>query len=322
VAGLIINKFRGSRQLLQPAVDFLEQRTGKAVLGVLPYLDVNLEAEDSQVLPERRSGGIAEDGEELRICALRLPRVSNFTDLDPLRTTPGTVVDWVQEPAEVAGADALVIPGSKNTAADLRWLWYTGLGAAVERLAARGVPVVGICGGYQMLGTRVLDPAGHESHHIETAGLGLLNVETVFAPAADKVSERTTARVAQKHGPFAALFGTTISGYELHMGRTSPGPHALPLFQAERAAPGAAILGVSDETGQVWGTYLHEVFHNDAVRRSWIAWLRRRRGLPPLPDCPVDSSAQREETFDRLAAAVRANLDMERVYAILGVERG
>ncbi|MFZ5815782.1 MAG: cobyric acid synthase [Bacillota bacterium] len=318
VAGLIINKFRGDKSLLQPAVEFLEQRTGKPVVGVLSYLDVELEAEDSQSLaPAGSSGG---EGEGLRICALRLPRVSNFTDMDPLRLVPGVQVDWVQEPAQLQGADAVVIPGSKNTAEDLRWVWQTGLGAAVQRLAARGVPVVGICGGYQMLGNRVLDPAGHESAHPETPGLELLDVETVFAPAAAKVTERTAAKVVHGRGPFAGRAGTLVSGYEIHMGVTRLGPRAVPLFRAQ-GRPAEEVLGAADQAGQVWGTYLHDIFHNDGLRQAWLTSLWRRRGLTPPTEDRLNAATLREEALQRLAAAVRADLDLERIYAIAGLRR-
>lgn len=332
VAGLVINKFRGDKSLLQPALDFLEQRTGKPVVGVISYLDVELEAEDSQSLAT--AAPAPGDGEGLRICALRLPRVSNFTDMDPLRQAPGVRLDWVREPAQLHGADAVIIPGSKNTAEDLRWLWHTGLGAAVQRLAARGVPVVGICGGYQMLGGRVLDPAGHESAHGETPGLDLLDVETAFAPAAAKVTERTAAKVLHGRGPFAGRAGTRITGYEIHMGVTRLGARAVPLFQAlghpgqeapghpgEKALghPAQEVLGAASETGQVWGTYLHDTFHNDGLRQAWLGWLWRRRGLVPPPDDRHVAALQREGAIDRVAAAVRADLDLARIYAIMGL---
>lgn len=318
IAGLVINKFRGDKSLLQPAVEFLEQRTGKPVVGVLSYLDVELEAEDSQSLPLTSSG--RDDGDGIRICALRLPRVSNFTDIDPLRHAPGVQVEWVQEPSRLQGADAVIIPGSKNTAEDLRWLWQTGLGAAVQRLAARGVPVVGICGGYQMLGSRVLDPAGHESAHPETPGLELLDVETEFAPASAKVTERTAAKVVHALGPFAGRAGTEVTGYEIHMGVTRLGTRAVPLLRAHRR-PGEVILGAADPSGQVWGAYLHDIFHNEALRQTWLAWLWGRRGLTPPADDGPTAAVRREDVLDRVAAAVRADLDMERIYAIVGLRR-
>lgn len=338
VAGLIINKFRGDRGLLEPAVAFLEERTGKPVVGVLPYLDIDLEAEDSQALPAgsgRPDGGGGRpggDGDFLRICALRLPRVSNFTDLDPLARAPGVQVVWASDPAGLNGADAVVIPGTKNTAEDLRWLWLTGLGEAVRRLAARGVPVAGICGGYQMLGSRVLDPAGHESHHPETPGLDLLDLETEFGPASAKITERSAARLTHGRGPFAGLTGTLVGGYEIHMGRTRLGERVIPLLLAERqggnggpGAPGQSgadePLGAADPEGQIWGSYLHDIFHQDRLRRAWLAWLWRRKGLTPPPDGGSSAALHREETLDRLAAGIRGALDMDRIYAILGLER-
>lgn len=345
VAGLVINKFRGDPGLLRPAVEFLEQRTGKPVLGVVPYLNVDLQAEDSLVLAETPRPALRSVTEpeaielravELRIAALRLPLVSNFTDLAPLQGSPGVAVQWVDAPAGLAGADAVIIPGSKNTAEDLRWLWQTGLGAAVQRLAARGVPVAGICGGYQMLGRRLIDPGGHESNHEETPGLGLLDVETEFAPAAAKVTARTDAVIAFSQGPFAACAGARVSGYQIRMGRTRLGPGARSLFRAggpqdgptmrggPRGGPVDHGLGAADPAGQVWGTYLHDVFQCDALRSGWLSWLWRRRGLtPPRPLAPSEGGAggadDREESFNRLAAGVRAAMDMEGLYSILGL---
>lgn len=311
VAGLVINKFRGERSLLQPAVDFLEERTGKPVLGVLPYVPVELEGEDSLAMPS----SAARDGEGLRVAALRLPQISNFTDLDPLRREPGVQVEWVTEVAQLQGVDAVVIPGSKVTAADLRWLWQSGLGAAVERLAQRGVPVVGICGGYQMLGQRVLDPGGHESAQTEIPGLGLLDVETEFAPVEAKVTQRTEGALAPGiGGALAGLEGLSITGYEIHMGQTHLGPGAVPWA----ITPAGGALGASDPDGQVWGTYLHGLFENEGLRRAWLAWLWRRRGLTP----PAETAAfDRDQVYDRLAAAVRAGLDMERVYTLMELVR-
>ncbi|HYF93069.1 MAG TPA: cobyric acid synthase [Symbiobacteriaceae bacterium] len=313
VAGLVINKFRGDRGLLQPALDFLEQRTGKPVVGVLPHIDIDLEAEDSQALTTVSD----HDQAGLKICAIRLPRVSNFTDLDPLRRAPGIRLVWAETPAALRAADAVVIPGSKNTMADLRWLWQAGLGAAIQRLAARGVPVVGICGGYQMLGRRVCDPGGHESAFAETPGLELLDVETEFAPPAEKVTTRAEAVLLHGQGPFQGCLGTFVSGYEIHMGRTAVGAGARPLL---RRAEGSEILGAADEAGQVWGSYLHDLWHNDGLRRAWLTWLWQRRGLTP-PASDGSAHGAREETYDRLAGAVRSALDMARIYALMGLER-
>lgn len=318
VAGLIINKFRGDRSLLQPGESFLESRTGKPVLGVLPYLDVDLEAEDSLALP--RAGGGAPSEGELRISAVRLPRISNFTDLDPIRRAPGVRLEWAEEPAQLREADAVILPGSKNTASDLRWLWSTGMGSAIQRMAARGVPVVGICGGFQMLGVRVLDPDGHESKHPETSGLELLDVESEFSPATDKVTERTEAVVVCAHGPFAGLAGTAVAGYEIHMGRTRLGAGASPLLRARPEGSEAEGIGAVGADGQVWGSYLHDIFHNDRLRRDWLSWLWRRRGLTPPPEEGVPA-ALRDAAYDRLAALVRPELDMDRIYDLMGVVR-
>lgn len=315
VAGLIINKFRGDLGLLEPALEFLEKRTGKPVVGVVPYLPIDLEAEDAHSLYMQGAGSPEEDA-QLTICAVHLPYISNFTDLDPLRRAPGVRVVWVQHPAQLQGADAVVIPGTKNTAADLRWLWQTGLGAAIQRLAERGVPVVGICGGYQMLGARVLDPHGYESSYPETPGLGLLDAETEFGPAAEKLTVLAEAELLPVPGPLQAQTGAVIRGYEIHAGHTRLGAGARPLV---RHLERGEVLGAADDAGQVWGCYLHDLFQNEGLRRAWLTWLWQRRGLVP-PASGGGDDAGRDAVYDQLAGAVRAALDMERIYRIMGLE--
>lgn len=315
VAGLIINKFRGDLSLLQPALRFLEERTGKPVVGVVPYLPIDVEAEDAHSL-HMQGGGSPEEDAHLTICAVRLPFISNFTDLDPLRRAPGVRVVWVQSPAQLKGADAVVIPGTKNTAADLRWLWQTGLGGAIQRLAAQGVPVVGICGGYQMLGTRVLDPHHYESSYSETPGLGLLDAQTEFGPAAEKLTVLAEAEVLPVPGPLQALNGAVIRGYEIHAGHTRLGKGARPLVRHRERGE---VLGAADASGQVLGCYLHDLFHNEGLRRAWLTWLWQRRGLVPPASGGLDE-ASRDAVYDQLAGAVRAALDMEQIYRIMGLE--
>lgn len=335
VAGLIINKFRGSLELLQPALRFLEERIGKPVVGVVPYLEEGIEAEDSLALAEPAASATAEPaapaagpaggqpgsgtpnpGARLRVVAVRLPWISNFTDLDPLQREPGLDLLWTRDPAALAGADAVVLPGSKNTAADLEFLHRTGLAAAIRQAAARGTPVVGICGGYQMLGRRVLDPAGQESQRPETPGLDLLDVETHFAPMAEKVTVRSRGLIEHEQGPFAGLRGQAVTGYEIHMGRTTLGPRAVPLLVPLQQGPPA---GAADAGGQIWGVYFHDIFHNDHLRRAWVDWLWYRRGLRPPAAVTESAQARRARSLDQLAAGVRAALDMERIYEIMGL---
>lgn len=319
VRGVIINKFRGDASLLRPGIDWLERRIGKPVVGVVPYLpDLALEDEDSASLDGKRrlAGGAPSADRRLDIAVLRLPRISNFTDVDPLLSEPDTVVRYVASVADWGEPDAVILPGSKNTAEDLRFLRAAGLEAKLLAFAERGGRVVGICGGYQMMGRRLLDPEGVESAAAETAGIGLLPLETVFA--ADKRTERVTGKAAMK---FGAGREVNVEGYEIHMGRTvalepADAPFRLrPLRLPEE--PGSWHRdGAMSADGKVWGTYLHDVFHNDALRREWLNELRADKGLAPLLEA-TRFGELRKQAFDRLAEHVRKNLDVGNIYRMM-----
>lgn len=296
VKGLLINRFRGDPSLFADGVQWLEARTGLPVLGVVPYLhDLGLDEEDSVGLADspKGSGG-------LDIAVIRLPRISNFNDFDPLIAEPGVGIRYVDRPEELGYPDALVIPGTKNTVDDLRWLVGRGLAAGIDRLARAGIPVVGICGGYQMLGEELLDPDGIESEPGNTPGLGLLPVQTLFQP--DKRTVRASG---------IARSGVPVTGYEIHMGRTLHRQGAEPLLVLADGRPDGA------QVGDVWGTYLHGIFESTPFRRRWLNRLRERRGLPPLPE-DGGTVDLREAALDRLAAHVRRHVDMARIRALVG----
>jgi adenosylcobyric acid synthase len=276
VAALVINKFRGDRALLEPGLDFLVERTGKPILGVVPFVpDLGLAEEDSVALE-----GLAEIGP---IAVIRLPRISNFDDFDPLP------VRYVTRPEELAGALAIVLPGTKSTVADLAWLRQRGLAAAIER---SDVPVVGICGGFQMLGRRILDPLGVESDRPEVAGLGLLPVETMFEREKITVQARGTT----------VSDGQQLSGYQIHMGQTMLLDGARPFARLADGSLDGAMHG------RAWGTYLHGLFHNAGFRASWLAGL----GLPDAPPPATDP-------FDRLANVLAESLDLALLHRIARV---
>jgi adenosylcobyric acid synthase len=241
VKALVVNKFRGDRALLEPGLEMIAQRTGKPVLGVVPYVaDLGLPEEDSVALERPGSDG--------PIAVIKLPHISNFDDFDPLP------VRYVTRPEELSGAVAIILPGTKATVSDLAWLRSRGLAAAIRRAA---VPVAGICGGFQMLGLRIRDPLGVESDVAEVEGLGLLPVETVFEPS------KTTA---QARG--VTLSGElTLEGYQIHMGQTVLLDDARPFARLADGTPDGAV------SGRVWGTYLHGVFHNRAFRQHWLRSL-------------------------------------------------
>ncbi|WP_426449187.1 cobyric acid synthase [Paenibacillus sp. S-38] len=314
VRGFVINKFRGDVTLLKPGVDWLEARTGIPVLGVIPYLpQLGLEDEDSASL-ERKLAETARSGPPVKlppdildIAVLRLPRISNFTDADPLAFEPDVRLRFVSSPEDFGQPDAVIIPGSKNTVDDLLYLRSSGLDRKLLAYAADGGFVTGICAGYQMLGARLLDPLLVESDKQEIEGLGLLPTETVFA------AEKRTVRAS---GISRLYGGFPVEGYEIHMGRTTflePVEHPF-LLQEEGSAglpDGAAMAG-----GRVWGTYLHGVLHSDDFRRAWLNRVRESRGLGPLP-AELRFTERREAAFDRLAEHVRSHLDMQRLYEMI-----
>ena len=288
VKGTIINKFRGDVDILRPGLTQLETLTGVPVLGVVPWLELDLDEEDSlsSRFTARRTG-------LLDAAVVRLPRISNFTDFAPLERHPAVGVRYVARPEELGRPDLVILPGTKSTLDDLRWLRQRGLEAAVQRLAAGGVPVIGICGGYQMLGETLSDPEGTEGGGA-LAGLGLLPVSTVFRR--EKTRTRTAGTFPAGEGFYAPLSGVPYEGYEIHMG-VSGGLFAL--------------------SGRVLGTYLHGLFDSAPLLQALVSLLLREKGLEGgLPE-PEDLRTYKERQYDRLAAALRASLDMEAVYRIL-----
>ncbi|CAH1217594.1 Cobyric acid synthase [Paenibacillus auburnensis] len=326
VKGFIINKFRGDLSLLQPGLDWLEERTGIPVLGVLPFLpQLRIEAEDSVVL-EGTSGRMQSgSAKELDIAVISYPRISNFTDFDPLEDEPDTAVRYVTSALELGTPDVIILPGTKNTAADLAFLRQQGFPEAIAHALRQGtLQLAGICGGYQMLGRKLLDPDAVESAEPgESEGLGYLPLSTAF------LQHKTTVRVngvladghpLQLSGIPASAANTAVSGYEIHMGSTmNLEPAAVrSLFRLEGADGQVQLEGWGSPDGKIWGTYLHGLFHNDELRRSWLDGIRKAKGLTPLA-ATFSSAALREQEFDRLAASVRENLDMEAVYTIMGL---
>lgn len=311
VKGFIINKFRGKLELLQPGLEWLEEYTGIPVLGVIPYAQLDVEAEDSLSLANLRLKKQDENPEALRITVISLPRISNFTDLDPLYEEPGVSVYLVSSPDQWKDADIILIPGTKNTTDDLRWLQETGLAGRIQEAASMGTRVVGICGGYQMLGKVLRDPEGIESNYQEMEGLGLLNGETIFQ--GDKRTVRVEGTVIG--GNFAE--GQSLEGYEIHLGRTHLAEGTEPLIQLSHDYQDGAI----SEDGRCWGTYLHGIFHNRNFTRSWLNEVRQEKGVPVVDEAVLTEKERREQAYGALGKIVRENLDMDKIYEIMGLSR-
>jgi adenosylcobyric acid synthase len=295
VRGFLINKFRGDRGLLEPALDFLRIRTGVATLGVIPHLDHHLPEEDGLGTVDS-----PESDRPLTVAVVRLPRIANFTDLDPFRVEPDVAVRYADRPEAISGADLVVLPGTKATLADLAWLRARGLDRALIRHAEAGGAVVGLCGGFQMLGTRIDDPHGVEGGGTAD-GLGLLPVATVMDP------EKRVRDVTLRPAPDAGLGDAPVTGYEIHAGR-SVADGGTALFMDAPARTGIRV-------GAAWGCYLHGLFENDALRQAVLAPLRTARGLKE--PVPVSYAAALDDALDRLADAVRKHVDMEAVRALL-----
>ena len=322
VKAFVINKLRGDPSLLDPGLDLLRDRTGTPVAGVVPYFtDLRIPEEDSLGLesPAAAAPGGGRDGRGgIEVAVVRLPHIANFDDFDPLRREPGVRLRYVSRPDEFGDPDLVILPGSKTTVADLQWLRRQGLAAALAAARRRaGTPVIGICGGYQMLGRRILDPHGVESPQGATPGLGLLPVTTVFAPT--KETHQVRAHVAAGRGLLAGSDGLDLTGYEIHMGRTSgeeDRERAPPFRIRERSgAPADSPDGALDREGLTLGTYLHGLFHNHALRRRLLAFLAKKKGAALPTSAPPDP----DEEYDQLAERVRRHVDMDAVYRMMGL---
>ena len=318
VGAFIINKFRGDVSLLEPGLVWLEERTGKPVLGVVPYYrDIEIAEEDSVSL-ERREQLKSQTGYALDIAVMGFPHISNFDDFDPLRREPGVRLRYVESRDSIGEPDLIILPGAKTTMADLFWLRERGFATEIKRQADAGTPVIGICGGYQMLGRLILDPSGVESPNTEAEGLGLLPVDTVFAPA--KETHRVSGVVASDTGLLAQAGSAAVDGYEIHMGSSIPTSEAARPFRISRAGQPAADDGAISANGRVLGTYVHGLFNSYGLRRALLEQLAGWKGVELPPPSGTDGQLSRDGEYDKLAQTVRSSLDMELLYRLTGLE--
>ncbi len=365
IKAFIINKFRGDKTILDPGLDMIRKKAGRPVIGVLPYItDLGLPEEDGLALarsaePSTRAqaegcGVRSAEGKTVKIVIVRLKYISNFTDFDPLALEPDTEVVYSDSPSEIESADLVILPGSKNTVTDLLLLKEKGLVDCIRRAYDRGTEIIGICGGYQMLGRRIDDPQGTESVHRSVEGIGLLNIDTLFG------SEKKTCRVeaeivgSAECGAFDPSSGRglrsvewksedILKGYEIHMGASTgdiglfrvrrsavdsafrvekaPSPF-FPLPPGERGRgeghvyPHSAFVLDGSMNKNCWGTYLHGIFDNDLFRRGIIDHVRKKKGIPPGKSGLRYSEFQ-EQALDRLARVVREHVNMDFVREML-----
>ena len=305
ISGFIINRFRGDASLLTPAIEDLEARTGIPVLGVVPWIDdVRLADEDAVALERSTSAAPADPTAAVDIAVIRFPRIANFDDFDPLRDEPDVNLRYVEHISELGDPTLIVLPGTRATVADLEWLRSRGLDAAIQRHVAGGGHLLGICGGLQMLGTRLIDSDGVEGPAgTATAGLDLLPLETRFV--ADKTTRRADGAVVATRGIWASATGLPVSGYEIHMGEGAT--NVEPLIELAGGPDGAI-----SSNGRVAGTYLHGLLHNDSLRTELLTALGR-----PASTLTQSTAEAREREFDRLAAIVRYHVDLARLEAML-----
>lgn len=309
VKGLVVNKFRGDKTIFQSGVDILEQRSKKPVLGVIPWLSCDLEDEDSVSgkLDKRERSGVID------IAVIHLPRISNFTDFDVFSQFAGVSVRYVSRPARLGTPDLIILPGTKSTISDMKWMRESGMESAVKKYAASGNPVFGICGGYQMLGRRIADP-----EHVESPagtqgidGMGLLEADTVFCQ--EKKRTRVTGSFSRVSGIFRGLSGMAAEGYEIHMGRTETDRPLLVMAQRD----GEAFGDGGSNGNNVYGCYIHGIFDRIEVAEQIVSTLYRRKGLKYERGHMISRREYKERQYDLLADGVRSNLDMEAVYRIL-----
>lgn len=341
IKGLIINKFRGDKSLLEPGIEMLKKACSIPTIGVVPYIDVNIEDEDSLsgFLEEGTDGG---EEDLITIAVIRFPRISNFTDFAVFSCIAGVKVRFVSAPEELGCPDMVILPGTKSTIKDLLWMRQNGLEAAVLKLADRQIPIWGVCGGYQMLGEELKDPEGMEYNGVpgtegHIRGMGLLPLKTVFEQ--EKVRTLVTGSLGELDGIFAELTGRNVEGYEIHMGRTTINREEGIIDTArivngipEICRPTAYLMERQDDgklsgkqvktdgysRGNVYGAYVHGIFDAEGMAPAIVKALAFKKGIDLTGGTEgFDYKAYRESQYDKLAAVLRESLDMEAVYRIL-----
>lgn len=308
VKGIIVNKFRGDKKILQPGLDMIEDITGVKVAGTIPYMDVDIDDEDS--LSDRFNKNLKG---LVNIGVIRLPRISNFTDFTPFEYIEGVSVQYIKTPREVENMDMIIIPGSKNTMEDLLWLRQNGLESAILKHASKEKIVFGVCGGYQMLGETLKDPCKVESGG-EIKGIGLLPIETIFEKA--KTRTQVKGKFNSITGKLRALSDVEFEGYEIHMGKSNSLSEGESLTSIENINEGER----SEEgyfLDNVYGTYIHGMFDSENVTKGIVEFLFKEKGLDYRGVESINIKDYKEKQYDLLAYYVRESLDMDYIYKVL-----
>ncbi len=319
VKGIVFNKFRGDKSILKPGLDMLENRVNKPVVGVIPYIhSLGIDDEDSVSL-ERSSDNEtnAIKNNHVDIVVIKLPYISNFTDFNIFTYEKGIRVRFVDNVGNIGNPDLLIIPGTKNTVEDLMFLREKGISEEIIKLSRHGIVIIGICGGYQMLGKQINDPHHVESTRDSIQGLGLLETMTTFAR--EKQTYQIKAHMLEHENLFHV--NGEMVGYEIHMGETTYNGHnSVRSFAriTERAGEMVDIMdGCVSSDGNVMGTYIHGIFDNDGFRTGLINYLRLKKGLKSSNECHVNSKSVKEHRYNELADIVRRNINMNLVYSMM-----
>jgi len=315
IKGFIINKFRGDKEILRPGLELIKEKTGRPVIGVLPYMEIGLPEEDGLSLSTDRlqATGIrhqdikkksiayclSTDSQPVKIVVLRLKYISNFTDFDPFIYEPDVELLYSNSPADIENADIVIVPGTKNTVKDLLYLKEKGLDKSLLRAYSKGVEIIGLCGGYQILGRKLFDPYCVESEHKEIDGIGLLNIETTFQK--EKVTAQVTASPIH-------TFTTSqvLKGYEIHMGVSSGD---IGLFRIERQGRFCENVIDGSINGNCWGTYIHGIFENDEFRRFIIDSARLKKGLGTFKSA-IKYHEIKDKAIEVLSTTIEKHIDL------------
>lgn len=324
VKGLVINKFRGDKTILDPGIQMIEELCQIPVVGVVPFMNLDIEDEDSlsSALERKKAGGLVD------IAVIRLPRISNFTDFQVFSCIPEVSLRYVSSAKELGMPDLVIIPGTKSTIEDLLWMRSCGLEAAVKKLAGAGIPVFGICGGYQIMGSTITDKAGAEqkagSSNTQVRGMELLPIDTEFET--EKVRTRVAGTFGQVTGILKELSGLEIEGYEIHMGIShSTDPDAGFMTQVTEIQQSSTIPTISKlqkqdgiSYGNCYGTYLHGIFDRSGVAEAITRILLKKKGLDGETVASFDYQRYKEQQYDKLADVLRQSLDMKAIYEMMG----
>ena len=307
IKGNIINKFRGDKRILDPGLVMLEEKSQIPVLGVLPYAAIDLEEEDSlsERFDKKKEIGVVD------IAVIQLPRISNFTDFLPLECIDGVSLRYVKSVESLGTPDMIILPGTKSTISDLKWLRQNGLEAAILKAVDKGVLLFGICGGYQMLGETLSDPF-HVEGGGELKGMGFLPLDTQFAT--DKVRTRVNGEIGKIDGPYKRLSGVKVSGYEIHMGSTKL-KEGIRTFAKVNDGNQDKFDGAVREN--VCGTYIHGIFDQSEVVSAVINTLYEKKGITKKEVISFDLLTYKDEQYEKLAKLIREGLDMNKIYSIL-----